>query len=263
MILVSYSHLSKQLSLLSVPRDLWITSLQTKINSVYHYGKFKEEGGGTRLVKSAVLETLGLPVHYVAVVDFNFFKKVIDTIGGIDVNVEHAFVDNKFPLPGQETALPIASRYETISFEKGPNHFNGDQALKFVRSRNADSEEGTDTARNQRQQLVIQSIKEKVFTKDFFMNSKNFESLYQVFKETIETDVTSDLYPSLARLLFDSRSKELNQIEIGMEKDKNDLVVLESPRPSYLYKNQWVLIAKDNNWKALKQYLQNRLDGKQ
>ena len=263
MILISYSHSSKQLSLLSIPRDLWISSLQTKNNSVYNYGKFKEEGGGSKLVKSAVLETLGLPVHYVAVVDFNFFKKVIDTVSGIDVNVEHTFIDNKFPLPGQETALPIASRYETISFQKGLNHFNGDLALKFVRSRNAGNEEGTDTARNQRQQLVIQSIKEKVFTKDFLMNSKNLESLYQVFKETIETDVASDLYPSLARLLLDSRSKELNQIEIGIEKDKNGLVVLESPKPTYLYHNQWVLIAKDNNWKALKQYLQNRLDGKQ
>lgn len=264
LLLFSYSHPSKQISLLSIPRDLWISSLQTKINAVYHYGKFKEDdGGGIKLVSGAILESLGLPVHYVAVVDFNFFKSLIDTLGGVDVNVARPFVDNKFPIPGKETSLPISTRYQTISFEKGINHFNGEAALNFVRSRNAEGEEGTDTARNQRQQLVIQSLKQKILKREFLLNPKKLKELYQVFNNTVDTNIPSDLYPSMARLVLDSRSRPLNEIEISINKDKNGLVVLENPKPSYLYQNQWVVIAKDNNWKALKQYLQNRLDGKQ
>jgi len=263
MLLISYSHLSKQISLLSIPRDLWITSLQTKVNSVYHYGKFKEDGGGIKLVSSAVLESLGLPVHYVAVVDFNFFKSVINSIGGINVNVQRQFTDDKFPLPGKETSLPLSTRYETISFDKGFNHFDGETALKFVRSRNAQGDEGTDTARNQRQQLVIESLKQKILDKEILFDPKKLEELYRIFTNTVDTNIPSDIYPPLARLVLDSRSRPINEIEVSTDKDRNGLVVLENPKPSYLYQNQWVLIAKDNNWKALKQYLQNRLDGKQ
>lgn len=264
LLLISYSHTSKQISLLSIPRDLWINSLQTKINSVYHYGKFKDTAdGGIKLISGAILESLGLPVHYAAVVDFNFFKSVIDTVGGIDVNVERSFIDNKFPLPGKETSLPISTRYETVSFEKGINHFDGETALKFVRSRNSESEEGTDTARNQRQQLIVESLKRKILNKEILLDPKKLEELYRVFGNTVDTNISSDIYPSLARLALDSRSQSINEIEISTDKDKNGLVVLENPKPTYLYQNQWVLIAKDNNWKALKQYLQNRLDGKQ
>ena len=76
---------------ISVPRDIWLPSLKTKINSTYYYGETKRKGSGITLTKSAVSEIFGIPVHYAALLDFDAFREVIDTLGGIDVEVESAF----------------------------------------------------------------------------------------------------------------------------------------------------------------------------
>src|SRR3989344_5042167 len=168
MLVLSYSHSKKTFTLISIPRDLWVSSLKTKINSVYHYGQFREpNGGGIKLVESAILETLGLPIHYTAVIDFSLFREAIDLVGGIDIEVVTGFTDTQFPIQGKEDAFPQSERYETISFQAGPTHLDGPTALKFVRSRHAQGEEGTDIARDRRQQLVISALKQKVFTIGF------------------------------------------------------------------------------------------------
>jgi len=250
----------KVLGLIFIPRDLWVESLKTKINAVYHYGQIKDpNGGGIKLVQSAVLETMGLPIHYTAVVNFNLFQKVIDLIGGVDIVVERSFTDSKFPIEGKEDIFPIKDRYETVSFEKGLTHMDGDSALKFVRSRQAEGEEGTDIARDRRQQLVLSAIKQKVVNPKFLLNRKNIASLYQLVMENTDTNISETVYPSLVRLAFDSRSQPTKEIVLSYEPDETGVAILENPPVSPAYMNLWVLIARDNNWKALAQYIQNKL----
>lgn len=262
MLLISYNHQSKQISTLSIPRDIYINSLKTKINSVYHYGKLLNPDGGIKLTSAAVTESLGVPVHLSAVIDFNLFKNIIDLLGGIDINIPRSFTDNKFPLPGRETALPISSRYETVSFSAGPNHLDSDMALKFIRSRYAEGEEGTDIARNARQQLVLDAIRREIQSPKFLLDRSKVASLFEIINKTVDTNISSKIYPSLLRIAWNGRGKALNEIELNYQTTGNQITVLENPNPKN-YQGQWVLIAKDNNWKALQQYIQNRLDGKQ
>lgn len=260
MLVISYSHSDNQASLISIPRDLWVNSLKTKINSVYHYGRFREvNGGGIQLVQSAVLETLGLPIHYTAVVDFSLFKQAIDLVGGVTVDVATAFTDNQFPIEGKENALPVSTRYETISFAKGPQAMDGALALKFVRSRHAPGDEGTDIARDRRQQLVIGALIQKIKSPRFFLPSRNLVSLYRLANDHLETNLSVNLYPALVRLAFDSYRHPPEKIALSYLPDENGVAILENPPISSLYQNQWVLIARDNNWPALAQYLQNIL----
>ena len=263
LLVVSYSHTDKQISLISIPRDLWVSSLKTKINSVYHYGQFKDEtGGGIKLAQSAILETLGLPIHYSAVINFTIFREAIDLVGGIDVSVANTFTDNQFPIEGKENALPVSSRYESIPFTAGPNHLDGTTALKFVRSRHAQGEEGTDIDRDRRQQLVISALKQKVFTIGFLTDRSKLTALYKLLKNRLDTNLTENLYPSLARLAFDSYRHPQKTIVLSYTPDNQGVTVLENPPVSNTYLNQWVLIAKDNNWPALAQYLSNKLNAK-
>lgn len=264
MLIISYSYKDKTSTLISVPRDLWVNSLKTKINSVYHYGQIKDSsGGGIQLTQSAVLETLGLPIHYTAVVDFSLFQKAIDLIGGTDVSVERSFTDTKFPIEGRETTLPIESRYETLSFSAGLQHMDGATALKFVRSRQAEGEEGTDIARDKRQQLVLSALKQKIVSPKFLLNRKNVISLYKLIMENTDTNVDERTYPSLVRVAINSYGKSTKKIILSYEPDESGVAILESPPISKIYQNLWVLIARDNNWKALEQYIQNKLEGKQ
>ncbi len=263
MLIASYSYSDKTFTLISIPRDLWVNSLKTKINSVYHYGNFKDpKGGGIKLAQSAILETLGLPIHYTAVINFTLFRDAVDLVGGVDVNVVTGFTDNEFPIEGKENALPISSRFETITFAAGPNHMDGVTALKFVRSRHAQGDEGTDIARDRRQQLVVSALKQKVFTVSFLTDRKKIIALYKLLKDHLDTNLDENLYPSLARLAFDSSRQPIKKIVLSYTPDESGVAILENPPVSRLYLNQWVLIARDNNWPALGQYLKNKLDAR-
>ncbi|MFZ2202508.1 MAG: LCP family protein [Microgenomates group bacterium] len=261
MLVVSYSYSDQQASLISIPRDLWVSSLKTKINSVYHYGQFREpNGGGILLAQSAVLETLSLPIHYTAVIDFSLFQKAVDQVGGIDVDVVAGFTDTEFPIPGRENALPESSRYETVTFSPGPQRLNGETALKFVRSRHAEGEEGTDIARDRRQQQVVAALIQKLKSPAFFLSRQNLTSFYGLIRENLDTNLGERLYPALARIGVDSYRHPPKRIILSYEPDESGVAILENPPVSSLYLNQWVLIARDNNWSALASYIKNKLD---
>lgn len=258
-IVASYNHSTKQITIISIPRDLWIDSLKTKINAVYHYGQKREPPMGLNLIQASVQETLGLPIHYTVVVNFNSFTEVIDLLGGVEVNVETSFTDSLFPIPGKEDVYPIEDRYETIHFDQGPQMMDGQTALKFVRSRHAEGDEGTDFARNSRQQLVIKALRQQLLSTNVILNKSVRTQLLDIIQQNLNTNLTVDDYPSLVNLLISSRKNQFSSISLSTEATITDIAILENP-PGYLYQNQWVLIAKDNNWEALKQYIQNKLN---
>ena len=261
-IVASYSHKQEQLTLLSIPRDLWVNSLKTKINAVYHYGQERQPSIGFQLSNAAILETTGLPIHYNLVVDFQAFTDIINLLEGVEINVPNSFTDDQFPIPGKENVYPTSGRYQTVEFQTGPQTMDGEIALNYIRSRHAEGDEGTDIARSRRQQLIIKAIQQKILTLDFLLNQQNRDDLLQIIQTHIITNVTPDLYPTLARLALKSRSRPINSISLSYEPDENGITLLDVP-PSYLYQNQWVLVAHDNNWEAFKQYILNRLNNVQ
>ncbi|HKZ34932.1 MAG TPA: LCP family protein, partial [Patescibacteria group bacterium] len=124
--------------MISLPRDIWVEELEqpedNKLNRMYEIGEEKKKGGGLLLSKAIVSHLIGQPVHYAVLIDFEGFKKAIDILGGIDIEVERSFIDSFYPIPGKEEA-PYEERFEVIRFEKGLQHMDGTTALKFIRSR--------------------------------------------------------------------------------------------------------------------------------
>ena len=90
-ILVTIDPISHTAGMLSIPRDLWVSIPgygENRINQAYRFGEIEGyPGGGPALMRATLEANLGLPVHYYALVDFEGFKQLVDTLGGIDVCV--------------------------------------------------------------------------------------------------------------------------------------------------------------------------------
>jgi len=247
-IFVSVDQSSGDTLLVTVPRDLWIPSLRAKINTAYHYGELKQPGaGGIVLVKSAISEALDQPVDYVALIDFSVFAKAIDTVGGLDITVDRGFVDSKYPIPGRETDPCEPCRYETIKFDSGLQHLDGATALKYIRSRGADGDEGTDFARSARQEKLISAFKQKLLTSP----AKLLQLKNTVF-EGVVTDISPDLYFPLAKLAFKSARTKLRIAAITEP-------LVYNPPISAAQDYQWVLLSKDNDFSFLASYVKDLL----
>lgn len=212
MILASVSTTSKKISLISVPRDIWVPSLKDKINSAYMYGKQKAGvQAGLILAKSTAEDVLGQKIGYAVLIDFSAFKDIVDTLGGITVEVKNGFTDNQYPVVGRENDTcngdpTLACRYMTVTFNAGSQQMDGERALQFVRSRHASGTEGSDIARGARQQLVISAIVKKALTTKQLSNLSTDRKLFQVVMDNVETDLKPNEEAILARYLVNARA---------------------------------------------------------
>ncbi|KKR14109.1 hypothetical protein A2865_03815 [Candidatus Woesebacteria bacterium RIFCSPHIGHO2_01_FULL_39_17] len=263
MILVSVDHQSHKVNLISLPRDIWITTLRTKLNSTYYWGNKKqppaqrasglEGSGGMILAKSSVEEIVGQPVHYALVLDFSGFKKIIDVLGGVEVDVERSFSDEKYPIPGREDDLcngdpEFKCRYETLNFVQGKQFMDGETALKFVRSRNAIGDQGTDFARQVRQQKVITAIKDKLLSKEILLSPKKLTKLKEALLESTQTDITPSATAILTRRSIQARD---NVYSFILPED-----LLLNPPKSPRYDNLYVFVPKDDNWDKVHKWIE-------
>jgi LCP family protein required for cell wall assembly len=211
MMLVSVSLTNHDIKIISIPRDTWIPEIRAKINSAYYWGNQKTLGGGIIFAKAITEEVVGVPIQYGAVIDFSGFKDIIDQLGGIEVTVANSFTDYYYPIAGRENDTcngdpKFLCRYETLTFNAGPQTMNGDTALKFVRSRHALGIEGTDVAREARQQKVIDAIKNKLLDKKTYMNPQKDLAILKVVLNSIQTDIDYPTAGILARLVYESRN---------------------------------------------------------
>jgi LCP family protein required for cell wall assembly len=247
MILASVQLGKPTISLTSIPRDLWIPEIRAKVNSAYYWGNQRSEGG-IPFAKSTVEKVVGVPIQYGLVIDFSAFKDIVDAIGGIEVNVERPFTDQRYPIEGRENDLcdgdPLfACRYETLSFDAGAQKMDGDTALKFVRSRMAEGDEGTDQAREARQQKVIGAIKSKVMSPKVFLNPRRVIAVFDIVQNSVETDINIQTAAVLARKAVDA-GESIKQYLIPD-------ALLVNPPINKTYDSQYVFIPKagNGNWK--------------
>ncbi|OGM31398.1 hypothetical protein A2803_05445 [Candidatus Woesebacteria bacterium RIFCSPHIGHO2_01_FULL_44_21] len=261
--LISISRKEKDVTVISIPRDIWIPEFTDKINSAYWRGQEKESGGGLVLSKSVAEDVLGVTIHYAAAFDFEGFAQVIDILGGVEVQVERSFTDEKFPIPGRENdecgGLPrdevlrgdpeFSCRYETIHFEKGRQLMDGETALKFARSRQSeDPDEGNDLARAARQQKVLLAIKDKLASRDILFSPKTLSSLWFVFWKVTETDMTKPQLAYIGRLVANSGKVSSHTIPLEL---------LENPPYSDEYNNLYVFIPKAGEWSEVHRWLED------
>jgi len=255
-IFASITHINPSLSLISLPRDIWIPELRAKLNSTYYWGNQQKEGGGLILTKSTVESIVGQPVHYGLVIDFSGFMKIVDVLGGIEVDIERGFVDEKYPVVGKENDecggdMEYKCRYKTVSFEKGLLIMDGETALIFVRSRNAEGDEGTDLARETRQQKILAAIQTKILSSEVLLSPKKMLSAWEVVRESIETDVDASAGAILARRLFQTR----NQIESHILSGE----LLINPSIQFKYDNLYVFIPQAGSWEEVQSWVEGLL----
>lgn len=264
MMMLSISQ-KQDLAIISLPRDIWSPTLKDKINSAFHYGEIKKKSGGIILSKSIAEEIVDIPIHYGMVIDFAGFKKLIDLLGGIDVFVDQEFTDPRFPIPGREeddcqgSDAEFSCRFKQIHFSSGWQHFNGERALEFVRSRNAMGTEGGDLARVKRQQKVFLSIKEKIIKEKLFLQPKKVKQILDVSVELIETDMVLAEFFYLGKALFDIDEKNIRQIQLVKDVGNGEIKGFLVNPPSWQYDGRWVLVPPDEDYSTIHQYINCQL----
>ncbi len=246
MILGSLKISTKEASLISIPRDLLVKisgNGYQRINNASAYGETTNyPGGGSALAAKTVEEVFGVPIHYYLRIDFNGFKRVIDEIGGINVEIEKSFVDNQYPTDDYEI--------QTISFERGTEHMDGARALQYARSRHGNNGEGSDFARSRRQQKIIMAVKNKLKSWKIFLNPNKLYKIFDAVKDNIQTNVATWEIPEIINVAKD----------IDFETVKN-YVIDDSAggllKPTITEGGAFVLVPKTGDYSELKSFVRN------
>ncbi len=206
LILLSLDPNSMTAGILSLPRDLWVPlpgmDLTTKVNIAYRIGETsKYPGGGPQLVKDTISSVIGQPVPYYVQVSFDGFTEVVDLIGGVDVVVPVAIHDEEYPTENYG--------FETFHLDAGAQHMDGETALKYVRTRNVDSDYG----RARRQQQVIRALADKVLRAEMIptLIAKAPKLLYTM-RSSIDTDMPMAVQLDLANFVADNSVNEIRQL---------------------------------------------------
>jgi LCP family protein required for cell wall assembly len=165
---------TKKTFMVSIPRDLFvdIDGSKYKINEMYFRGEAKGSGVGGDLSKKIAGDVLGIPIHYYLKIDFQGFKKIVDTLGGIDVYVDQGISD------------PVWGYY----INAGMHHFNGAQALDYVRSRESTS----DFDRSARQQKTLISMRDKALSGGIFSDPTKVAAIIETLSNNFRTDITPE-----------------------------------------------------------------------
>ncbi|HEV2579330.1 MAG TPA: LCP family protein [Ktedonobacteraceae bacterium] len=164
-IIVSIDPTTKSVVMLSIPRDFYINIPgygMGKLDEAFAHGYSYGQGGflgGVALSRLTIYQDFGISINYYAWVGLDGFVKVIDTVGGVDVDVLHPITDDAYPDDvGNKTGDTYA--YKRLYIPPGPQHLSGGDALDYVRSRHADLV--GDFGRSARQQQVLSALKIKL-----------------------------------------------------------------------------------------------------
>lgn len=181
-ILTSIDKEKHLISMVSIPRDLYVDyndGTWGKINWIYakEYYKTKSKEKWMQALSQKVTQITGEKVDYFINVDFNGFTKVIDALGWIEITVPKNFVDDKYPDGNWG--------YRTLVFRKGTWNFNGNNALKYARSRHSTS----DFDRSLRQQQVISWVKKKLVEMKYLTSVSKIKEFYWIYNKYIYTDL--------------------------------------------------------------------------
>ncbi len=173
-----------QVSLISIPRDLWVYIPEwemQRVNTAYMHGEISGyPGGGPQLLKDTIEYNLGLHIDHTAMVEFDGFRRIVDTLGGIDLPVACAYTDWRLISP----ELDPENENNWYLYTAGPGlmHMDGDLALWYARSRS----KSNDFDRGRRQQEVLRAIYSRALSGDTLTK---IPQLYNDLNTLVATDL--------------------------------------------------------------------------
>jgi len=194
--LVTLDPMSRQAGVLSIPRDLWVPIPgygDGRINTAHFLGDlYNTPGGGPALATETVEYNLGIPIEYTVRVNFQAFVVMVDQIGGIDLYVETTIDDPLYP--------DYNYGYDPLHIEAGWHHFDGEMALKYARTRHANS----DFDRARRQQQVMMAILDRVTSYELLPElARAAPELYATLSSSVLTGMALDQMLALGNLAMD------------------------------------------------------------
>ena len=164
--------------ILSIPRDLWVTlpdGSPNRINTAHFYAEAASPGTGPEAALKTVTSNFGLTLDRYLRIDFEGFVTIIDSVGGITVNVESPIVDYEYP--------DAQYGYEVLTFEAGEQHMDGERALQYARTRHGSSDFG----RAKRQQAILAALGRRLLQPDAW---PRLPLLYLAIQSSVDTNLT-------------------------------------------------------------------------
>jgi LCP family protein required for cell wall assembly len=190
--------------MLSIPRDLQVTIPghgSDRVNTANVFGYRQDDSeGGPDLLKATMEANFGIPIDGYLMVDFAVFEEIVDTLGGIEVEVPRVLHDTRYPYP--RPGDPHA--FKTIHFEPGLQQMNGQRALEYARSRMST----TDFDRAKRQQLILLAIRERVLSTGAILR---WPLLVKTVVDRVKTDMGLGNLTALALLMAKMEPSTLKQ----------------------------------------------------
>jgi LCP family protein required for cell wall assembly len=197
---------TKQVNAVGLPRDLLVQIPgygRGKINGAYDLGvraNPDDPVAGVALVRDTVEDNFGVAIDHYILVDFEGFEAVIDAVGGVEVTVPTLIRDDAYPTEDYGT--------EVVVFEPGTQEMDGERALKYARTRNADS----DDQRRERQFQILLAL---------FDEGQNLGSLTNTAEiilalgDAVQTSFTLEAQISLARIAFQMDEADIHLTGVG------------------------------------------------
>jgi len=232
-------------AVISLPRDLWLDHLKTKINALYYYGQKQNPDDKVGLLVSELENILGEPINYYLIVDFENLVEVVDLLSGVEIEVERAFDDYYFPIDDEAGGLTH------LRFEAGWQTMDGGRILEYVRSRKSeDPKEGTDEARVKRQQKALLAIFNKLSNRRFWLtNPRSLGSLYRYWQEDLETNIPIPLLIN-AGTAYISQGMAFEFLSLPEE------FLFSPPLGKY---GLWVWEPVDDSWREIREWVKEKI----
>ncbi|HEX5163981.1 MAG TPA: LCP family protein [Thermomicrobiales bacterium] len=189
MIVMRINPANNSVVMMSIPRDLLVyipvADRWDKINAAYPIGEEKDENGGPPAVMETIEANFDVRIHYFVTVDFNGFRSIVDTVGGVVIDVPAPVKDDQYPTED----FGITREY----FSTGLQKMDGETALRYSRTRHNDN----DIARGERQQQMLIALREQAI--DLGLVTKAEELISQM-GSMVKTDFNFNQLLALANL---------------------------------------------------------------
>ena len=199
MIVVRFNPGSKKVTMLSIPRDLWVplsTGGTQKIDGAYSYG------GATAAI-ATVENNFGIQIDAYIWIGLAGLVNVIDQIGGIDLVTTAPVFDDFYP---HDIGPGDPYQYLRVAVLAGPQHLDGTHALQYVRSRHNDLQ--SDFGRSARQQIVLLALRAKAAG----ISAEDVPALAAALKGQIKTSMSLTRIATLLPLAGNIDIKNIQQI---------------------------------------------------
>jgi LCP family protein required for cell wall assembly len=233
--------------MISIPRDSWVyvplKGAMHKIDQAFFFGAAQHNSfdDGVRSARQTIEQDYGITIDRYAWVGLSGFASVIDTLGGVDIDVTHPIVDDTYPDDTRANPNdPFAIK--RLYLAPGPQHLNGLEALEYVRSRHADLV--GDIGRTNRQQEVLQALKKKLTVPNII---DHFQQLIADAAGKVYTDLSPQELLAFANFGRTLPSSGIQRLTLGPGKGNQDYGDLSQVYDPSINTNQDVVIPRCDN----------------